>query len=305
MSGGIPEPRPLYRLPDLANAEKIFITEGEKAADAAFEVGLVATTSAHGSKSADKTDWSPLAGKQCVILPDNDEPGSKYADAVASFLTNLTPPTAVKIVDLPDLPAHGDIFDWLESRDTHDPNELRTTIEALADETKEIPIRAIPRKRDRARIECRPIPASSLGDGEQIDWVWHGYIARGFVTLLIGLWKAGKSTLLAHLIKAMQTGGDLAGTVVAGRALIITEEGSGLWARRRDAVGFGDHAYFDIRPFKCRPNSHVWELYIESVADEVKRGKYDLVIIDTWAAVSPCPDENDAARMMAALSPSA
>ncbi len=58
--GGMPEPRPLYCLPDLPSADRVFITEGEKAADAARAIGLTATTSAHGSQSPDKTDWTPL-----------------------------------------------------------------------------------------------------------------------------------------------------------------------------------------------------------------------------------------------------
>ena len=44
--GGMPEPRPLYCLPDLADVDRVFITEGEKAADAARAIGLTATTSA-------------------------------------------------------------------------------------------------------------------------------------------------------------------------------------------------------------------------------------------------------------------
>ena len=116
--GGMPEPRPLYRLPDLASADRVYITEGEKAAEAARAIGLAATTSAHGSQCADKTDWSPLAGKECVILPDHDEPGREYADTVAAILAQLTPPAVVRVVELPDLPDHGDMADWVEAGGT-------------------------------------------------------------------------------------------------------------------------------------------------------------------------------------------
>ena len=77
------EPRSLYCLPYLASADRVFITEGEKAVNAA-----------HGSQSPDKTEWSPLAGKDYVILPDHDEPGDKYADAVVAVLTKPTPTSA-------------------------------------------------------------------------------------------------------------------------------------------------------------------------------------------------------------------
>lgn len=164
-------------------------------------------------------------------------------------------------------------------------------------------IRAFSRERDRARIELRPIPASQLGNGEKVDWIWHGYLARGHFTLLIGLWKGGKSTLVSHLLKAMESGGTLAGEVYPGKVLVITEEGSGLWAQRRNDIGLGDHAYFHIRPFKGRPSRSDWMEYIRQIAKVVEDDKYDLVIIDTWQAMNPCHDENDAAGMMDALTP--
>jgi len=118
--GGMVEPRPLYRLPDLAGADRVYITEGEKAAEAARSIGLTATTSSHGAESSDKADWSPLAGKECVILPDHDNAGGKYADSVAAILAKLTPAPMVKIVKLPGLPARGDIFDWVKARPNAD-----------------------------------------------------------------------------------------------------------------------------------------------------------------------------------------
>ena len=74
---------PRYRLPDLPENETIYIVEGEKAADQTINIGLAATTSAHGAGSTKKTDWSPLKGRDIVILPDKDEAGKKYAHEVA------------------------------------------------------------------------------------------------------------------------------------------------------------------------------------------------------------------------------
>jgi hypothetical protein len=130
---GMPEPRPLYGLPNLASADLIFVTEGEKAADAARSIGLTATTSAHGSKSPDKTDWRPLAGKQVVFLPDNDAPGREYADVIADLLAKLTPAPVVKFVALPNLPDGGDIADFVESHAGTEAGELRRIVETLVD----------------------------------------------------------------------------------------------------------------------------------------------------------------------------
>lgn len=133
--GAMPSPRPLYRLPDLAGARRVYLTEGEKCADVLRALGLNATTSAGGAKAARKTDWTPLAGKEVVLMPDNDDAGARYADDVASILTTLTPAAAVKIVELPGLAPAGDAVDYIKScRDAGRSDvEIRTDIEALVD----------------------------------------------------------------------------------------------------------------------------------------------------------------------------
>lgn len=133
--GGMPEPRPLYELPELVArpAERVFVCEGEKAADAARSIGLLATTSPHGAKSAGKADWRPLAGREVMILPDNDAPGRKYADEVAGLLAALNPPASVRVLELPDLPESGDFVEYLEVRDGVEPEAIRAEVERLAD----------------------------------------------------------------------------------------------------------------------------------------------------------------------------
>ncbi len=126
----MPSPRPLYQLSDVQSAGLVFVCEGEKAADAIISLGLTATTSAGGSSAAAKTDWSPLAGKSVVILPDNDQPGAKYRDAVFLSLAGLTPQPSVRVVELPNLPATGDAADWLAAGGT------REQLESLVAESK-------------------------------------------------------------------------------------------------------------------------------------------------------------------------
>ena len=161
--------------------------------------------------------------------------------------------------------------------------------------------RAQPRQTGGARIEF--LPASALGSGDSIEWLWHGWIARRYVTLLVGLWKAGKSTLLAHLLHATAHGGDVAGEIDPCRVLVISEEGAGLWARRRDDVDIEDNVSFAIRPFKGRPSRHAWEAFIDQIASNVEAGRFDVVVVDTLSTVTPCADENDSSKMMAALTP--
>ena len=122
-SGSAAEPRPLFGLDVLAHADiarAVFVVEGEKAAAALQSLGLVAVTSQGGSKAATKTDWTPLEGRGRVyLLPDNDAPGEGYAEAIAAILRGFASPPDVNIVRLPDLPAGGDVADWVSARIEH------------------------------------------------------------------------------------------------------------------------------------------------------------------------------------------
>ena len=110
-----PEGKLLYRLPELLAADPaspVFIVEGETCADALAMLGLVATTSG-SADSANAADWRAASGRLCIIFPDNDAPGAKYADAVTAKLHALG--CAVELVNVAalNLPDKGDAVDWL------------------------------------------------------------------------------------------------------------------------------------------------------------------------------------------------
>lgn len=198
--GGMPEPRPLYRLPGLLARpdERVYVCEGEKAADPAASIGLLATTSPHGCKSAATADWSPLAGRDVVILPDNDLAGRRYAKQVAGLLAALEPAPSVKIVDLPELPGKGDIYDWLESHDAVEPDALRGIVECLANDA--VPL-------DHNEIVGGPV-LTCLADVEpaEVRWLWLRRVPLGRITLLVGMPSAGKSFLTTYMAARVSTG---------------------------------------------------------------------------------------------------
>jgi hypothetical protein len=103
------KPRPLYRLPDVAREPRVLVCEGEKAARCAWNLGFPATTSSNGSQSAHHTDWTPILGKQVIILPDNDPPGRQYAREVQNILQG-----SAFVLELPRLPEGGDLVDWVK-----------------------------------------------------------------------------------------------------------------------------------------------------------------------------------------------
>ncbi len=139
--GAMPEPRPLYRLPEVIDAAEVLICEGEKAADAATLLGLTATTSAGGSNAAEKTDWSPLNGKRVYILPDNDESGEKFTTAVLGLLRRQAPNATTEVKrlkdDWPELPETGDVYDWSEHFDGQDAETLRARLRSISNSLSE------------------------------------------------------------------------------------------------------------------------------------------------------------------------
>jgi hypothetical protein len=151
-------PWPLYRLPELAGAQRVFVVEGEKCAEALAGLGLAATTSAHGSQSAGKTDWGPLAGKEVILLPDNDDAGRGYVREVGRILSKLSPPAKVKVLDLPfkGRQLHDDVVDWLSYWRAKDKGErsLRRQLERLADAAAEAEI-------------AEDVPEEAEGGGKQ------------------------------------------------------------------------------------------------------------------------------------------
>ncbi|MEQ8234286.1 MAG: DUF927 domain-containing protein [Gammaproteobacteria bacterium] len=87
---GLPKPRPLYNLDELAKRPDapVIVCEGEKAADAAAALfpSWVATTSLNGSKAENRTDWSPLTGRRVIFWRDYDEVGATYMHNVSRLL---------------------------------------------------------------------------------------------------------------------------------------------------------------------------------------------------------------------------
>ena len=113
--------------------------------------------------SAGQTDWRPLVGKEIVILPDYDAAGRAYADAVAAILARLTPAPAVRIVELPDLPDHGDIVDWTALHgEPAQPANLRGRIEALADAVEPVRVEPIHDAPLADALRHEPYPVDAL-----------------------------------------------------------------------------------------------------------------------------------------------
>lgn len=126
---------PIYNLPAILKSwdETVFLVEGEKCANAVNKLGLLATTTPHGANGIRCCDLAPLAGRNIIIIPDNDEPGMKYAETIKESLLKLTPRPKVSIFKLSGLEPKEDIYDWIEARSSSTKTEV---IEMLRQEYK-------------------------------------------------------------------------------------------------------------------------------------------------------------------------
>jgi RecA-family ATPase len=142
-------------------------------------------------------------------------------------------------------------------------------------------------------------------ESDNAQWIWHGYLARGGITLFSALWKAGKSTLLSHLLKALDgsTCEFLGLAVAPSRVLYVTEENENIWATRRDKLLIGDHVGLWVKPFKGRSTMLEWKQHLNQIIEDVKKYQFDLVIFDTLSKMWPVREENDASQVEEALMP--
>lgn len=153
--------KPLYCLPELAGDPDsvVFIVEGEHCADQLMTRGVFATTSG-GATSAEGADWSPLDGRRCVIWPDADEPGRKYAAAVAKILKGCG--CTVELIDVEALGLSekgADCVDWLRAH----PEATKDDVLRLARIPAVDPMVTAPEPLRRPVPPSKPYPIEELG----------------------------------------------------------------------------------------------------------------------------------------------
>ena len=153
-----PAPRPLYWARQLPDAP-VLITEGEKAADAAARLFTSAAicTWPSGCKAIDKANWSPLAGRRCVLWPDADAVGRQAMAKLASRLLSIGA-AQVRIVTPPS-----DVLDGWDLADADwSPAEAAAYLKANRSPPIELPAAttaAAEQSMPAALPDPRPLPA--------------------------------------------------------------------------------------------------------------------------------------------------
>ena len=114
-----PEPRFIYRLPDLNDrpTDPVLISEGEGKTDAATQLfpGHVCIAWTGGTAGWAYTDWQPIAGRSCTLWPDADAKGRECMAKLAVALLELG--CNVQVVNPPEhLPEGWDLADALAQK---------------------------------------------------------------------------------------------------------------------------------------------------------------------------------------------
>jgi hypothetical protein len=214
---------PLYHLNELSSSVDVWVFEGEKCADLARGLGLCATTSSHGAQAPGKTDWSPLAGKTVLLVPDHDRAGEGYATAVAGLLARLDPSPVVKVVRLPLAGEGDDIEQWLETvPDAWGPEDCRAELERLGAAAPYAEIKPRPSSRE----PCKLLPIEDL-TMRNVEWLWDTRVPLGMLTLFAGDPKLGKSFVTLAMAAAVSRGVALPGSMQPtgpGSVLLLSAE---------------------------------------------------------------------------------
>ncbi|HEX6814197.1 MAG TPA: AAA family ATPase, partial [Gemmatimonadaceae bacterium] len=273
----------LYRLPDLIEAvalgKIVHIPEGEKDVDRLVSLGLTATTNPMGAGKWRAEYAEPLTGADVVILPDNDEPGRRHAEHISLSLAGIA--RSVRILQLPNLPAKGDVSDWL------DQGHTRSELEALAATAPT----TLATDEDAPTSLAPAVCALTAPTPVPIQWAIEDVWTAGDLGLFVGDGGAFKSSAALHIAGAVAGGYDVFDRfpVVRRPVLIVSAEdpqsvilmrlnafiaGHG-WDRER--VLGNVHLFADCEPSLARRE---WQAHILKEAARLDAG---MIVLDPWA----------------------
>jgi putative DNA primase/helicase len=203
--------------------DQILWPEGEKDIDTLSKLNLPAFTFGGTGDGLPDGIESYLKDRHIVILADNDDAGRNHAEKKAD-LAHHAGATSIRIVHFPELPAKGDVSDYMANGGTRD--SLLSRIDAasilprLLGSNEQSPT-------DTERASGLIVQRASDIKPEPISWLWPERIAIGKLTLIVGDPGLGKSQLTAFLTAVVTTGDELPcreGRAEKGSVLIFSAE---------------------------------------------------------------------------------
>lgn len=179
-----------------------FLVEGEKDVENLKTAGMVAVSLPDGAQSKWEDSYNAVfKGKQVVILPDNDEPGRKYAQMCAEKLHGVA--AAVWVLDLkkawPEIPEKGDISDLIAHFGEDDA--MRKVMDMLQTTPQWDPDQAA--AKDPFLSLFKPLTDFTE---EEATWLIPGWIPESQITLIAADGGVGKTTLWCNIMASLSSG---------------------------------------------------------------------------------------------------
>ena len=166
----------------------LYIVEGEKDVNRLWSLGIAATTNPMGAGKWRNSYAEVLRGADLIIIPDNDKAGRDHASHVAKSCYGKA--KRVRILELPKLGK--DVSDWIDAGG--DAEKLKILADACPNWT--------------ALANGNGVTLRCMKDiqTEEVEWLWHPYVALGKLTLLEGDPGIGKSWITLALATAVSLG---------------------------------------------------------------------------------------------------
>lgn len=170
----------------------VLISEGEKAVKGSNMIYDGPTATWHGGVNAwDKSDWSPIFGKDVVIWPDNDEAGKKCAKELASYL--IKNKCNVSIAQIPkDFNEKDDLWDAYKREDF----TKEDFIEYIDTSTS---------KASRGNFNLRKI-STLIENIQEPEWLIEDIFEKDSVIDIYGAPKSGKSFISIDMALCVSLG---------------------------------------------------------------------------------------------------
>ena len=286
---GLIYPEPLNPYAGSSKHDPIFVCEGASDTGSLIGLGLdalgVPATGLCGNMLVEL-----LKHRHVVVVRDVDEAGRNGSDKIVREL--LPNCDSVRVID----PPHS-------AKDTREAVLKGASAQDFLDLARQAPeLRNAPLVPEPGRDEFTWVSARELPPYTAPPWLWNGYIARGAITLLTGIWKGGKTVLITHLLRDLYLGTGLCSKAIEGPVLVVSEEPLTHWAGREQDSEFDQRVLFLRRPSFARCDDAQWHRLIQEITTKVRDSNAELVIIDALPNIWAVDNENDAAQVSEALS---
>jgi len=288
-----------YHLPEVLNANEIFICEGEKDANNLAKLGLVATTNPAGAGKWAKVFGGWFEGRHIMILPHNDDAGRAHARDVAIKLKDHA--ASIKIIDLPGLREKEDVSDWLSAGGTVEQLKKFADAASYWDESEDAGQPATPGR-------LRLVPPSEMDwRGAELNLV-KGLLGHGMMALLYGASGSAKTLIALSLALHVALGRTWCSRAVKkGFVAYLAPEGGHsvhlryhAWCKYHGLDPTDDSVPFRTIPVRvdlCKSDADLKEIITNIKAAKPELGPCMLVVVDTVSRALDGGDENSPADM--------